>query len=128
MTICGRLGVVRGPLPCYADRNNEGDSGVDSLSIVIPAYNEASRIPATLESLRDFLERPGVRRLLAGGVEIVVIDDGSVDGTAARVRDLQLFEEESLKIFSLPRNRGKGAAIREGFRRARGNRCHRACS
>lgn len=85
---------------------------------MIPAYNESTRIPATLESLRDFLERPGVRKLLAGGVEVVVIDDGSVDGTAACVRALDLFEDGVLKVFSLEKNMGKGAAIHEGFRRA----------
>lgn len=91
-----------------------------SLSIVIPAYNEAGRLPSTLEELRDFLERPGVRALLGGGVEILIVDDGSRDGTATAVAaHAELFEQGTLRVHSLPANRGKGAAIRAGFERAR---------
>lgn len=93
---------------------------LNSLSIVIPAYNEAGRLPATLEELRGFLERPGVRKILSGGVEIVIVDDGSRDGTADEVRAVEeLFDVGVLRVHSLPENRGKGAAIRAGFERAK---------
>ena len=45
-----------------------------ALSVVIPAYNEAARLPATLRDLRAFLDRDGRR------AEVIVVDDGSTDG------------------------------------------------
>ena len=51
------------------------------LSIVIPAYNEAERLPATLTQLGTFLRGEGYP------AEIVVVDDGSTDGTPAVVRE-----------------------------------------
>ncbi|MEQ1645649.1 MAG: glycosyltransferase, partial [Pyrinomonadaceae bacterium] len=50
------------------------------VSIVIPAYNESERLVAPLRILLDFAEA-------AGNIEIVVVDDGSTDGTADFARD-----------------------------------------
>jgi dolichyl-phosphate beta-glucosyltransferase len=83
------------------------------LSIVIPAYNEELRITPTLERLHGFLSsRPG-------SYEIVVVDDGSADGTAALVERLAERLPGLRCVRSTP-NRGKGSAVRIGMLAARG--------
>ncbi|MDP8937027.1 MAG: glycosyltransferase [Actinomycetota bacterium] len=81
------------------------------LSVVVPAYREAGRIGATVRSLRAALA--DVDR--NGGVEIVVVDDGSSDGTAEGAA-----AAGADQVVSLPQNRGKGAAVRAGVLGARG--------
>jgi len=91
------------------------DLSID-LSIIIPAYNEAQRLGPTLQRLRAFLGR------LAGGAvsyEILVVDDGSSDGTADIVDELAACIPRLRVIRSRP-NRGKGAAVRVGMLEARG--------
>ncbi|MFI5182756.1 MAG: dolichyl-phosphate beta-glucosyltransferase [Vicinamibacteria bacterium] len=84
-----------------------------SLSIVIPAYNEALRLPPTLKRLRDYLAtRPGSH-------EVLVVDDGSSDGTAEAARGVDC---PGLEIVRTETNRGKGHAVRVGMLRARGAR------
>jgi dolichyl-phosphate beta-glucosyltransferase len=78
------------------------------LSIVIPAYNEALRITPTLERLHAFLTTR------TESYEIVVVDDGSADDTAALVE--RLAERISgLRVVRSPENRGKGSAVRIGM-------------
>ncbi len=82
-------------------------------SVVIPAYNEASRLPAYLREVVAFFE---------GRVEpyeVVIVDDGSRDGTAERVRELQA-SCDRIRLISLPRNRGKGHAVKVGMLSAHG--------
>ena len=81
------------------------------LSVVVPAYDEADRVAATVRRLRDGLAGVAVD----GGVEIVVVDDGSTDGTA----DAAL-AAGATQVVVQPRNRGKGSAVRQGVRAARG--------
>jgi dolichyl-phosphate beta-glucosyltransferase len=90
----------------------EGRSAVD-LSMVIPAYNEARRLPPTLARLRDYLE--------AGPdtYEVLVVDDGSTDDTVS-VAQAVAREWPKLEVLTLPQNQGKGAAVREGMLHARG--------
>lgn len=81
-----------------------------SVSIVIPAYNEERRLPATLDTIRAFLSRRGF-----GFAEIIVVDDGSTDATvqcAART--------PSVRVLQNPGNRGKGYSVRHGMLKARG--------
>jgi dolichyl-phosphate beta-glucosyltransferase len=85
------------------------------LSIVIPAYNEERRLGASLALLRTYLRR---RRLDA---EVLVVEDGSTDATAAIVRG-QARAWKGLRLLSLERNQGKGAAVRAGVLAARGAR------
>lgn len=88
-----------------------GIGGIDNASaatIVIPAFNEAGRLPATLEHLVA-----GVAAGTFGGrpVDLVVSDDGSTDATVAVVRS---FAPRGVRLVSGPANRGKGAALLEG--------------
>jgi dolichyl-phosphate beta-glucosyltransferase len=85
--------------------------GLLRLSVVVPAYREGDRIGATVRRLRETLA--GVAD--DGGLEIVVVDDGSGDGTA----DAALAAGAS-QVVVQPANRGKGAAVRAGVLAARG--------
>jgi glycosyltransferase involved in cell wall biosynthesis len=81
------------------------------LSVVIPCYNEASTVRSLLERVAAV---PVVR-------ELVVVDDGSTDGTRGilqRALDSWPAERPPLRVLLQPCNRGKGAALREGFRAA----------
>lgn len=82
-------------------------------SVVIPAYNEAGRLPRTLEQISAFLQ--------AGqwDHEILVVDDGSRDRTAEVVRAFAAGHPE-VRLLKQPRNLGKGAAIQAGVGAARG--------
>jgi glycosyltransferase involved in cell wall biosynthesis len=83
------------------------------LSIVIPAYNEEQRLLPTLQRLDAFLRRQPL------GYEIVVVDDGSRDGTAALVERTAL-TMANLRLVRQTPNRGKGAAVRVGMLAANG--------
>ena len=80
------------------------------LSIVIPAFNEETRLPASLETVAAFLSR----RHVPLSVEVVVVDDGSQDRTAARAEEAGRRLGLRLRVIRLPSNRGKGAAVRTG--------------
>jgi dolichyl-phosphate beta-glucosyltransferase len=84
------------------------------LSLVIPAYNEALRLPATLRAVRDYLDGAGEE------YEVIVVDDGSTDDTVAAARRLEDGWPQ-LSVLALARNTGKGAAVREGMLRASGS-------
>jgi dolichyl-phosphate beta-glucosyltransferase len=88
-------------------------SPAPELSIVVPAYNEAGRLPRTLELIRSYLRE---RRIAA---EVIVVDDGSTDATAAVAGNLQA-EFPELRLLSNGRNRGKGFSVRHGMLEARG--------
>jgi glycosyltransferase involved in cell wall biosynthesis len=82
------------------------------VSIVIPAYNEAERLPATLMQLGQFLRAEDYR------AEVVVVDDGSSDDTAGVV-ERAAAADPLLRLVRAP-HRGKGAAVRRGMLEARG--------
>jgi dolichyl-phosphate beta-glucosyltransferase len=86
-----------------------------SISIVIPAYNEEARLPATLEKVIDYL-RPKEFSFS----EILVVDDGSQDSTASLVQQRQV-GYPSLRLVRNPGNRGKGFTVRHGVMEARGD-------
>jgi arabinofuranan 3-O-arabinosyltransferase len=79
------------------------------LSIVIPAYNERDRLSRSLEVLSAHLARSGHR-----DAEVIVVDDGSTDGTADLAREWSA-RWPALKLVQLPSNQGKGAALRAGI-------------
>jgi dolichyl-phosphate beta-glucosyltransferase len=80
-----------------------------SLSVVIPAYNEEHRLPETLSRLAAFLDRAGHLQ-----AEVIVVDDGSKDGTA-KVVEQRAAGDTRFKLLSNPGNRGKGYAVRHGM-------------
>lgn len=83
------------------------------VSIVIPAYNESERLVAPLRILLDFAEA-------AGNIEIVVVDDGSTDGTADFARDTAKEKPSvAVNVIRYEQNRGKGFAVKTGLQAAK---------
>jgi dolichyl-phosphate beta-glucosyltransferase len=87
---------------------------LDSLSIVIPAYNEERRLPQTLSQVLDWLALGSFSFR-----EVVVVDDGSRDGTA-RVAEEFARKNACVRLARSPGNRGKGYAVRKGMLEAKG--------
>jgi dolichyl-phosphate beta-glucosyltransferase len=93
-------------------QNDGGGDEAAGLSIVIPAYNEAKRLPGTLPRMIEYAQR------LGENVEIIVVDDGSSDGTgdiAAELGGACGF----VTVLRIDEDRGKGAAVRHGMLAAR---------
>lgn len=82
-------------------------------SIVIPAYNEARRITATLEKVLAYVAGQG------WAAEVVVVNDGSRDETAAIVSGFAA-RNAAVRLVENPGNRGKGFSVRNGMLQARG--------
>ena len=87
------------------------------LSVVIPAFNEADRLPPTLAEIIRYLE--AAPDWLPA--ELIVVDDGSLDGTADAAASTELSGGLALELIRHGRNRGTGAAVRSGFLRSRGD-------
>jgi glycosyltransferase involved in cell wall biosynthesis len=102
---------------------------VASLTIVLPAFNEADRIEPALDELFGYLRRRGASArdgapgaaLLPGRIDVLVVDDGSTDGTADLVRRRpEASGQQSgagLDVVTVPHG-GKGAAVRAGMLQA----------
>lgn len=86
------------------------------LTLVVPAFNEASRIAAPLETMARYLDQCDYR------AEIVVVDDGSTDGTAQLIRERASSLPVPARLIRYEQNRGKGFALKVGFAHARGER------
>ncbi|HVR42636.1 MAG TPA: glycosyltransferase [Thermoanaerobaculia bacterium] len=84
-----------------------------SVSIVVPAFNEKEAIGTTLDDLSSYLSSTGLSH------EIIVVDDGSTDGTAGVVR-IRQERDRRIRLSPLEKNQGKGAAVRKGMLEARG--------
>ncbi len=83
------------------------------LSVIVPAYNEASRIEHTLLRMQDFLSKKPY------GWEIIVVSDGATDGTVRVVERLKGAIPQ-IKIIDRKENKGKGYSVREGMLAATG--------
>lgn len=83
-------------------------SGEPYLSVVIPAYNEEERLKRFVPGIIEYLKSKNL------GFEIVVVNDGSRDGTARVAREL------GVQLIDLNPNRGKGGAVKAGMLAARG--------
>jgi len=82
-------------------------------SIVVPAYNEGARIAATLDKALAYFAARG------WSAEVIVVNDGSTDNTAAIVREKAL-KHPMLRLLENPGNRGKGFSVRNGMLHAHG--------
>jgi glycosyltransferase involved in cell wall biosynthesis len=85
-------------------------------SIVIPAYNESSRIRPTLDQILRYAAEQGWE------AEILVVDDGSHDDTAAVIREYAS-QHAQIRLVQNGGNRGKGFSVRNGMLHARGDVC-----
>jgi len=94
--VCRRLGIFELP-PGF------------KLTVVIPVFNEVNTVVQVIERVRR----------TALPLEIILVDDGSLDGTRDKLA--QLPASEDLRIILHDHNRGKGAALRTGFQHATGN-------
>lgn len=83
------------------------------LSIIVPAYNEEQRLPATLVRMREYLDGRGEP------YELIVVDDGSADSTLTMARKIAE-DWPQMQVLALPENTGKGAAVRLGMLTAKG--------
>jgi dolichyl-phosphate beta-glucosyltransferase len=86
------------------------------LSIVIPAFNESEKIGSDIEAAAVFLRANNLKG------EIVVVDDGSTDGTSetARSTEPSLAEGTSLRVIRCEAQKGKGCAVRTGMKETQG--------
>ena len=85
-----------------------------TLSVIIPAYNEARRLPPYLAAVREYMDGRYADRY-----EVIVVDDGSRDDTAD-ILDRSTQDWPQLVAMRHPENRGKGAAVRTGMLAAGG--------
>ena len=94
-------------MPC------QNASGSIQWSIIVPAHNEAARIPPYLRSITLYMQGRGQP------YEVLVVDDGSTDATASVVETLASSAPE-IRLLRTPLRRGKGAAVRQGMQAAVG--------
>ena len=87
-----------------------GVSGYRTLSVIVPVYNERTTVAEAVRRIRQ-VDVPL-------DLEIVVVDDGSTDGTR---QVLATLEDSTVRVLAHARNRGKGAAVRTGLAAARGD-------
>jgi len=83
------------------------------LSLIVPAYNEELRLPAALEETMDYLQDRASRDK-SFSFEVVIVDDGSVDGTKRVAFDfIRKYTIDNIRVIPLGKNQGKGEAIRK---------------
>ncbi|CCH44429.1 Dolichyl-phosphate beta-glucosyltransferase [Wickerhamomyces ciferrii] len=108
--------IVKYDLPIRGDLEIKDDI---ELSVVIPCYNETKRLKIMLEDAISHLYKTYDDKF-----EIIIVDDGSKDGTAEYALDLGLnyfkLQKGQLRIVKLVKNRGKGGAVTHGIQHVRG--------
>jgi dolichyl-phosphate beta-glucosyltransferase len=88
---------------------------VMDLSIVIPAYNEASKIGRDVDAAAAFISESGFKG------EIIVVDDGSSDNTSEEAKTAEIPAEVKREVIRLNNNSGKGIAIKTGIKKTKGD-------
>ena len=81
------------------------------LSIIIPVFNERATLPTVLDNVAG----------VSFDKEILIVDDGSTDGTREYLQNMPQNPGEGIRVFFHEKNRGKGAALRTGFREVQGD-------
>ncbi len=106
--------LTRVPTP---NARREAPSSVEApqLSVVVPAYNEETRLGASIKRMLAYLDAQNYT------FEILVVDDGSTDATAHVVETIAACRPQ-VRLLGYQPNRGKGGAVRYGMLRARGAR------
>lgn len=84
------------------------------LSIIVPAYNEEKRLGPTLEEIKAFMDKKGF------AYEVLLVDDGSTDGTQEVSRSSTLSREGRLRVLDNKVNRGKGYSVKHGVSKSKG--------
>ena len=83
------------------------------LSVVIPAYNEAQRLPDTLTVIKEYLAKQSY------SAEVLIVDDGSTDDTVALVKKI-MKNFSQLRLIENKHNQGKGGVVKQGMLAAKG--------
>ena len=91
-----------------------GRGGVTAISVIMPAYNEAPNLAVVVPRTLDVLDG------IPGHHEVLVVDDGSHDGTPELMSELRK-NRPNVRYLRLRRNYGKSTALQAGFERARGD-------
>ncbi|XP_065669959.1 dolichyl-phosphate beta-glucosyltransferase isoform X2 [Hydra vulgaris] len=96
--------------------------GTVSISVIIPAYNEESRLPIMLDAALEYLsKRQNTDSLFS--FEIIIVDDGSKDNTTqVALQYVNKYGSEKIRVLTLKKNRGKGGAVRLGVFSSRGSK------
>ncbi len=105
-------------MPPVPDGGDEGAQTTPSLSLVVPTFNESTRLADGLDRLRAAASEGAID---LAATELLLVDDGSTDDTLAIARGLAT-QFPIARVLSVPRNLGKGAAVRTGVLSARGAR------
>lgn len=90
--------------------DRDRSAGAIDISVIVPAYNEAKRLPLTLDA---------IVALASDSIEVIFVDDGSTD-TTRQILEMAAKNRPNVRVVACPVNRGKGAAVRSGVARAHG--------
>jgi len=88
---------------------------INSLSIIIPVYNESRTISAVLKKVSDVQLINGIKK------EIIVVNDGSTDETEIRINEFIESQQDSIQLISHQKNKGKGYSIQTAIKQVTGD-------
>lgn len=91
---------------------------METLSIVIPAYNEESRLPRTFGLIQGAIAEGCFKSFQL--IEIIIVNDGSTDQTSKKIKEFQQLINVAFEL-PIQSNQGKGNALHEGLKKAKGN-------
>ena len=115
----------REPFPSLLDDSSTTKVPI-SISVVVPAYNETARLPAMLDEAHEYLDQRAAKQA-SFAYEIIVVDDGSKDGTSKVALDIARnrakamkpadWARKELRVLTLEKNRKKGGAVTQVLKR-----------